>query len=435
MKSFRGKVIAAMVAVAPALAAGMASANTELVPAARLVAPYWDISGDRSTLMFIANVSPRANLVKGTSAADLNGICNLGGLGGVAGGFAQPGSNCAVHLEFYDKTCDSVDLTIDLSRQDIDQLDLLTDTDLGGVRGLVSKQGWLDVDVRRAITGSGHGNTSVQANVLLGTVLISDSGSDFAIAYPMASSIGSAPNGIGGDIVSRTPNGNANVWFGSFEVFPARVFVPMFFAEGSNHGVAFSSTLAIAGPASGNNGEEAPGQTLEDIPSTVLNEGILVEATVDVVDACENVQSDDFDAHYLIGTLDELLTAQVTTPYNTTCTYPAADVDRTGATPANAFAGGFLDITNHARANLTTAGLIIQDPAIGPLGLERGLVGVLVQNTPSRGDATRLWGDCSFGLVGLGLELSADVGCRFPFTLVDFASHRDIQQNPAPLSQ
>ena len=294
MKSFRKVVIATMLVVAPVLAAGAAWANTELVPGSRLVAPYWDISGDRSTLLLIANVSRRANLVKGADLGLLSGNCNLLSPNASTG---VPGTNCAVHLEFYDKTCVNVDLTIDLTKQDIDQLDLLTDTDLGGVRGLPSRLGWVDIDVRRAISGSGHSNTSVQANVLVGTVVITDSGSDFAVAYPMAASQGSSNAGVGGDIVSRSGLGVANVWNGGFESFPARVYVPMFFAEGSNNGATFTSTLAIAGPAQSISGGEAPGQTLEDDPITGnTNEGILVRApgNVDIMDACENAQSDTY---------------------------------------------------------------------------------------------------------------------------------------------
>jgi hypothetical protein len=40
--------------------AGTGMANTELVPAARLVAPYWDISGSRSTLLVLTNVGGRS---------------------------------------------------------------------------------------------------------------------------------------------------------------------------------------------------------------------------------------------------------------------------------------------------------------------------------------------------------------------------------------
>lgn len=428
MKSFRKAVIATMLAVGPVLAAGVASANTELVPGSRLVAPYWDISGGRSTLMLIANVSRRANLVKGADLGNVSGNCNLLSPTAPTG---VAGTNCAVHLEFYDKTCVNVDLTIDLSRQDIDQLDLLTDGDLGGVRGLPSKLGWTDIDVRRAITGSGHSNPSVQANVLVGTVVIADSGSDFAIAYPMAASIGSSNTGVGGDIVSRSGLGVANVWSGGFESFPARVYVPMFFAEGSNGGVTFTSTLAIAGPAQAISGGEAPGQTLEDDPITPVNEGILIRApgNVDITDACENAQSDTLTAHYVIGSLDQLFTQQVTAPYGSNCgSYPAGDVDRKAT---NFFQGGYIDIPNVVLGQNCSLG------ACTSFNVERGLVGVLVQNTATRGDASRLWGDCSYGNGAGGSVVpvpatpfansAAGGGCREDFSLVDNVSHFDLR--------
>ena len=432
MKSFRKVVIATMLAVGPVLAAGAAWANTELVPGSRLVAPYWDISGDRSTLMLIANVSRRANLVKNADLGLLSGNCNLLSPAAATG---VAGTNCAVHLEFYDKTCVNVDLTIDLTKQDIDQLDLLTDSDLGGVRGLPSRLGWTDIDVRRAISGSGHSNTSVQANVLVGTVIISDSGSDFAVAYPMASSQGSANSGVGKDIVSRSGLGVANVWTGGYESFPARVYVPMFFAEGSNNGATFTSTLAIAGPAQAIAGGEAPGQTLEDDPTTANNEGILIRApgNVDIMDACENAQSDTLTAHYVFGTLDELFTQQVTAPYGggtvSTCTYPAGDVDRKAT---GFFQGGYIDIPNTVLSHTCSAGNCTLNNNI-----ERGLVGVLVQSTATRGDATRLWGDCSYGN-GEGGSIGASPvtdpttnpgsgACRTAFSLVDKVSHIDLR--------
>jgi hypothetical protein len=427
MKSFRKVAIAAMLAASPVLAVGAAWANTELVPGSRLVAPYWDISGDRGTLLFLTNVSRKANLQKNADIGQLNGTCNIGG-----GGVGQVGSSCAVHLEFYDKTCDNINLTVDLSKQDIDQIDILTDSDMGGVRGLASGLGWVDIDIRRAITGSGHTNTSVRANVLLGTVLISDSGSDFAVAYPMAASqgssdAGSAPANL--DIVTRDGQGDANVWSGAFESFPARVYVPMFFAEGLNYTQNFTSTLAVAGPAQAIRFGEAPGQDLEDDLSTgSIDESILIDAEVDVVDACENAQSDDLVNHYIFGTLDELFTNQVTAPYNGTgtigtCVYPSGDVDRKAS---GFFQGGFIDIANNAIAHSWIGGV-----DVGPGGgneIERGLVGVLVQQattaTTFRGDATRLWGDCAYGTNGAGGN--ADPGCRRSFSLVEDVSHSDI---------
>lgn len=430
MKSFGRIAIAAMLAIVPMVAASAAWANTELVPGSRLVAPYWDISGDRSTLMLIANVSTRANLIKSADIGQLNGNCNIGG-----GGVGQVGSSCAVHLEFYDKTCQPTDLTIDLSKTDIDQLDLKVDSDLGGVRGLPSLLGWMDADVRRAITGSGHTATGVQANVLVGTVVITDSGSDFAAAYPMAAGIGSANSGIGADIVTRNSSGNANVWSGTYETFPSRVFVPMFFAEGLNRGVTFSSTLAIAGPAQSLRNGEAPGQDLGGVGTIggvpfFTAPSPLIDADVDVYDACENASSDSLKGHYIFGTLDALFVATVTAPYNGTCTYPAADVDRAPA--ASAFQGGWIDIRNTRAFGQSTIGGVVQTTGgVANKFYPRGLVGVLVQeaatSTSHTGDATRLWGDCA-----AGNNTDADIrvdgkGCRPDYSLVSDVSHEDIK--------
>lgn len=449
MKSFRKVVIASVLAAAPVLAAGGAWANTELVPGARLVAPYWDISGDRSTLLFLTNVSKRADLRRAGSpgapaAADLNGVC---GLGPANPPTTPSGVNCGVHLEFYSKSCDHNDTQVDLSPRDIDQLDLVNDSDMPA-GGLDPKFGWVDIDVRRGDATTNA--TSVQANVLLGTVVITDAGSDFVVAYPMASSIGSANSGLGsgvssnggaGDIVSRI-GGLANAWTGGYESFPARVFVPMFFAEGTNHGQTFTSTLAIAGPAQAIAGGEAPGQPLDDDPSTADNEGILVRDTaVQILDACENPQSDRLSDHYVIGSLDELFTQDVTAPYQSVCAYPAGDVDRKpvpgGGVVADAFHGGWIDITNRVRGRNTNAGVVGTATVSPGLNIERGLVGVLVQQTTSKGDVTRLWGDCAYGTstTVLGAEpiaptvaANASGGlCRPSYSLVDEVNHNDIR--------
>jgi hypothetical protein len=441
-----------MVAVVPAMAVGTAWANTELVPGSRLVAPYWDIrtTEGRSTVMMIANVSRRVNLQKNTDVGNLSGACNLDAPTGVTG---ISGTNCAVHLEFYDKTCDNIDLTIDLSKQDIDQLDLLTDSDLGGVRSLDSGYGWVDIDVRRAITGSGHTNTSVQANVLVGTVVISDSDADFAVAYPMAASQGSADAAGGGlttiaddhDIVSRDGQGDANAWTGAFESFPARVYVPMYFAEGTNGSYTFTSTLAVAGPAQSVRGGEAPGQDLEDDSTTPsIDEGILIDAEVDIVDACENAVSDDLKDHYINDRLQKaggvgLFTADVTAPFNTTgtigtCVTPSADVDRRAS---GAFQGGYIDIANNALALKWAAG-VSGSQGSPSYGIERGLVGVLIQQATATGsktgDAMRLWGECSYGADGSGGSADgsgtvSDGGsyCRQSYSLVDTVSHADLR--------
>jgi hypothetical protein len=435
MKSFRKVAIAAMVAVVPALAVGTAWANTELVPGARLVAPYWDVTGitggggDRGTLLLITNVSKVANLQRSAVSLDQNGVCNLGN--GAA-------SKCGVHLEFYDKTCENVNVSIDLSKWDIDQLDLNVDADMSGPRGLPNKLGWVDIDVRKSEAGTD--DAGVQANVLMGTVVIGDSGSDFAVAYPMASSIGSSNTAqttfpsIGGDIVTRRNGGFADKWTGGYESFPARVFVPMYFAEFNNYGQTFTSTLAIAGPAQAISGGEAPGQELGEVE--VADEAILVDVSVAGFDACENPWSDSIEEHYVIGSLDELFASNVDAAnYKTTgCTLLSADTDRTATNP---FKGGWIDLKNRARSANTNAGIVGAENSY-----ERGLVGVLVQQattaTTFRGDATRLWGDCAYGnsTTSGGTESvqtnrsianpSGGTACRPSYSLVEDVNHADI---------
>lgn len=426
MKSFRKVAIAAMLAVVPALAVGTAWANTELVPGSRLVAPYWDVTGiaggggDRATLLLITNVSKNANLQRTAVSADQNGMCNLGN---------GANSKCGVHLEFYDKTCEAVDQAIDLSKWDIDQIDLNVDSDMSSPRGLTNKLGWLDIDIRRG--EAGQDDASVQANVLMGTVIIGDSGADFAVAYPMASSIGSSNAGIGGNIVTRAGGGLANVWTGGYESFPARVFVPMYFAEGLNYTQTITSTLAIAGPAQAISGGEAPGQELGEVE--FADQAILVDVSVAGFDACENPWSDNLEDHYIIGTLGELFPSSVLAgDYKTTgCTLLSADTDRTGTSP---FKGGWIDLKNRARGENTSGGVVGAD------NYPRGLVGVLLQQATSastfRSDATRLWGDCSYGnsLIGFGtVQIDTTVAnptdgsaCRPKYSLVEDVNHADI---------
>jgi len=432
MKSFRRIAIATMLAVVPALAAGTAWANTELVPGSRLVAPYWDVTGitggggDRSTLLLLTNVSKSANLQRTATPLLLNGVCNLGSP-------TPTGVNCGIHLEFYDKNCENVNTSIDLSKLDIDQLDLNVDSDMSGPRGLTNKLGWVDIDVRR--NAAGTDDASVQANVLLGTVIISDAGSGFVVAYPMASSQGSSNSGIGGDIVTRTGGGFAGAWSGGYESFPARVFVPMYFAEGVNGtGNNFTSTLAIAGPAQAIAGGEAPGQELGVV--AVGTPAILVDVAVKGYDACENEWSDSFDEHYVIGTLGDLFAANVTAPFNTTggigtCVVPSADVDRKAS---GAFQGGWISLQNRARSATTAAGVVSAENSY-----PRGLVGVLVQQNTNAGtgtgDTTRLWGDCAYGnstttfgsVQTTATAANSAGGCRPSYSLVEDVNHADTQ--------
>jgi hypothetical protein len=133
----------------------------------------------------------------------------------------------------------------------------------------------------------------------------------------------------------------------------------------------------------------------------------------------------------MFGTLDALFTNQVSETYGNACgTYPAGDVDRLAG--ASAFHGGFIDIPNIARSQKWSGGVM------GASDIERGLVGVLVQQASATGvktgDATRLWGDCSYGNDGAG-GTAGDItapfangsnSCRPSYSRVDSVSHGDL---------
>ena len=364
MKTFTRWLLALLVVAAPVMMmVHSASANTELVPAARLVAPYWDVTPGRSTLLLLTNVSDHINL-QGT------------------------GTDGAVHLEFYDKTCSRTDLPIHLSPSDIDQLDLKSGaTDLRERALLPSGIGWVDIDVR---TGDGsRGRDSLQWNVLLGTVVISDTAGDFALAYPMAANIGSSRYGVGNTIVERNSDGSgtATFWHGKYEPYPSRVFVAAFFAEGGP--LSTASQLVIAGPADGNwpggfgnTGGEAPGQGLGGATTNLIQSHVLIW------DGCENFQSSDLTGHYIDKSLSGLFGS---TPINQAtwrnpgrscknpANFPSVDADTEGAFV------GWIEIPN--------AILSGHDADVA-----RGLVGILIQSvkvgsTIEQGDVSRLWGD------------------------------------------
>lgn len=350
---------------------GTASANTELVPAARLVAPYWDVRGGVDTFLMLTNVS------------NVDLMDDLG-----------------VHLEFYDKTCTRVNETINLSAYDIDQLQLTVKPLIKGV--LASDFGWIDIDVRSG--GAGQNDPSVERNHLLGTVIIVDGTKDFAIAYPMASSIGSSSSGTyGGTIVTRddTTTGAALAWTGTFEPYPGRLFVPMFIADGTDaaSGQVFSTSLYVAPVANGNwagasvaigSGGEAPGQALGSETLCTAATACALDLAIDLWDGCEESASAPKKAHYFQGTLTGLFTAQRADRVNWTAA--KCDPEHSGL---GSYAGldeysgaptGWIDIRN------TTA-----ETTTGEASSKRGMVGVLVGtviNTGNQfGDATRLWGD------------------------------------------
>jgi hypothetical protein len=353
---------------------GTASANTELVPAARLVAPYWDVRGGVDTFLMLTNVS----------------------------GHDLQTPNEGIHLEFYDKTCARVNETIDLSAGDIDQLQLTVKPLLKGV--LASDFGWVDIDVRD--DDAAQNDPSLELNYLVGTVIVVDAAKDFAIAYPMASSIGSSVNGWHGTIVTRdsATTGAALAWNGTYEPYPSRLFVPMFLADGTDaaSGQVFSTSLYVAPVANGNwagpsvgpavNGE-APGQAVGT--ETACSSGLgtcALDLAIVIWDGCEENVSAPKKAHYFQGTLTGLFTAQRMDRVNWTAAkcdpshlvgnYAGLDEYSGGPT-------GWIDIINSTGETTTD-----ESP------FKRGMVGVLVGtviNTGNQfGDATRLWGDPEF---------------------------------------
>jgi len=63
MKTFTRWLLVLLLVAVPLMAViQTASANTELVPASRLVAPYWDVTAGRSTLILLTNVSKSVDL-------------------------------------------------------------------------------------------------------------------------------------------------------------------------------------------------------------------------------------------------------------------------------------------------------------------------------------------------------------------------------------
>ncbi len=453
MKSSSRMLLLLMLLLAMAPMPGVinsASANTELVPAARLVAPFVDISSGRDTFLLITNISHFLPLTRtpftftvGTPAVTIADTLGWG-----------------VHLEFYAATCATTSRTIDLSKQDIDQLDLLVSPNLTGqlpggtatqFQSGVSGRGWVDIDIRRGSAGAT--DQSVQANVLLGTVVITDFANDFAFAYPMAADIGSAASGLGGVIVRRSPS---ILWSGRYEPFPPRLFVPAYFAEGTGTGgiagQVFSTFLVLAGPADGNwsgvdggtgagdaNTGEPPGQVIGDggqggdlinIPNSLLFDG------------CEEFADRSLNGHYINASLGSI--------------YGITALDRANWTAANCtahtfpgldeFSGqpvGWVDLPNTLTSKGTNTGATRPTlSTTGGIGVNRvrGMVGVFLENvvggTPTLhlGDATRLWGDCSFTQSEQVLEtctnspgLGSSTTCRC--SLVDTVCHIDTAQS------
>ncbi len=433
---FRGTFVTL---AALALVFGMmapAFANTNLVPASRLVAPFFDISSGRDTFYLFTNVSGNVNL----TGASFNASPTLGPWG--------------VHLEHYGQSCDRIDETDSLTPFDIDQFDLLVNSvvrnaisagqAIGSVTASatqsgVAGRGYSDIDVRFG-AGVLTSSKSIQANVLLGTVVITDGPSDFALAYPMTSIIGTAFSGlIGGTIVQRDSNGTATAWSGRYEPLPARLFVPAFFAEGtdtsgSNANQTFAAFLAIAGPPDGNwsgtgNGE-APGQATN---------GNILQLNMLVFDGCEKNVSFNFPSHFVNNFYTNLFGANTN---RSTWTTALCGVAFAGRDELSNQAVGWIDITNtnNSCGNSTSCTSTLATPGVNNgVGQKRGMTGITIENVVQTvggslkiGDVVRLSGDPSpWGKVGGAFAFTAV--CAVPstcnFSLVDLVNHSDIAQN------
>lgn len=413
-----------------------AFANTNNVPASRLVAPFFDISSGRDTFYLLTNVSGNVNLT-GASFGPASGLGPWG-----------------VHLEHYGQSCERIDESDSLTPFDIDQFDLLVNSvvrnsigsgqQIGSVTASatqsgVAGRGYSDIDVR---FGSGvlTSSKSIQANVLVGTVVITDTSSDFALAYPMTSIVGTAFSGlIGGTIVQRDSNGTATAWTGRYEPLPARLFVPAFFAEGTdtsgaNANQTFSAFLAIAGPPDGNwsgigNGE-APGQATN---------GNILQLNMLVFDGCEKNVSFNFPTHYVNNFYTNMFGANTN---RSTWTTALCGVAFAGRDELSGQAVGWIDITNSnvSCGNSTSCNSTTATPGVNNgVGQKRGMTGITIESvtqtvggTLKLGDVTRLWGDPSpWGQAGgtpsFTALCSSGLGiCNF--SLVDRVNHSDIGQ-------
>lgn len=384
-------LVALAVPLCIALTDRPASANTELVPAARLGVPYWDLRDGKTTFFLLTNASDFIDL-QDTPFSIF--------------GFQIPGPS--VHVQFYDKTCAKQNRKVKLSPLDIDQLDLsVAPTSVS----LPSKVGFADIDVRFSESAGGLlSRAGVQLNVLMGTIVIVDPANDWVAAYPAASNLGSSADGLGGPIVARNSSGYPLAWNGRYEAFPDAVAIPGFFAEGKGPTpYTIDSVLAIAGLPDGNwdgsNYGEAPGQELLT-PST-LTPRILVSTHGHWYDGCENEFSYDIDTHYAIGNLESFFGTLVNRdkgPWHladpaSTCTGTAPLVDEVnGAYVGWAKLQNNMTSTSYCDTDLRgSGGAGGLTPTCG-INRARGLVGTNLQtalnsaNGNFSADITRLWG-------------------------------------------
>jgi hypothetical protein len=392
MKTFTRWLLVLLLVATPAIAVVQtASANTELVPASRLVAPYITNETGRATFLLLTNVSTRI----------------LNNKSGTVGG---------VHVEFYDKACTRNDVVVELSDRDIDQINVTTTNFTG-----VSLKGFADIDVRNTVIYSdSQGAPGVRMNVLTGVVLVADNTNDFAFSYPMAASLGSSADGFTGDtssttgrIVTRNSSGTATNWFGRYEPFPSRLYIPIFYAEGTDgSGATVTGFLSIVSPPDGNwhgggsatgTRAEAPGEQIA--AGTTSTTSPLILGTL-IFDGCEHQGSANIFGHTIMDTLTNLFTAGVVNRSNWTsanCTanvFPGLDeLTSSGNQPL-----GWMQLTNtstQCKGAASVAGLAAAGCGTATLAPERGMVGLFFESSvggsPSKkmADNSRLWGDPS----------------------------------------
>lgn len=281
MRRLRIATLLVLVAAFVAGTAGVALANTELVPASRIVFPYIDISSGRETFLLLTNT--------GTETVFL-------------------------HLEFYSQKCDRQDTSTKLTRKDLSVVvvsqvsSVASPNFLLGVAGnpAVTKQqnvfgiGWLDVDVRANCGGNLRGCDGLQYNGVLGTAVVIDVNRDFAFAYPGAAAQGSSEGSCSlCTIVEREPDGTVSNWIGTYETYPSTIFIPAYFAETAcTPDADLAAFLAIAGPADAWR-KEGPGDDLGQTTGATA----LVRTQANLYDGAENSDSDEANAHYVNGQL------------------------------------------------------------------------------------------------------------------------------------
>lgn len=394
MKNFtRWLLTLVLVAIPMMVVVNTASANTELVPASRLVAPYVTLETGRSTFLFLIN----------NSSHDLRGQQSASGAS-VRG---------AVHVEFYSKSCNRNNTFVRLSPNDIDQLNVTT-SNATVINNDASKVGFADIDVRAGGAGFSFGEVlaapGIQSNSLIGHVVIADTSSGFTLSYPMAASLGSAATGSGNTIVTRDGSGNAAAagWTGRYEAYPNHIMVPGFYAEGgSGAGAITASFLTVVSPADGNwygsvlDVGEGPGQELQSgqaggppVGATLMNLGI------NMFDGCENAFSSPQNAHMLADALSSanvLGTNANRSIWTTACAGLVPGKDELSGIEI-----GWIDISNTSCArggvSSTANGACVQTATSASLGRYRGIVGVLWEASLATasligGDVARLWGD------------------------------------------